>query len=137
MIEKALIVRPCIEIDKETIFGGRYPICPDERVVYRQMLFKYLCSSPGSLAAASYLKGKGLVVKHLDLVSEYGIPLTKEKNKERYAKVAKHLEENGYDLVGISCTGGIEYNNVLRIAEIAKEVRPECKVIVGGYQPLQ
>jgi radical SAM superfamily enzyme YgiQ (UPF0313 family) len=133
MIENALIVRACIEIDKQATFAGKYPVCPDERVVYRQMLLMYLFSSPSSLAVASCLKQKGLAVRHLDLAGKYGIPLTREKNEERYAAVARDLEENGYDLIGISCTAGVEYNNTLRIADIAKKVNPQCTLMVGGY----
>lgn len=133
MKKKALVIRPTIDIDKRRFLSGELDVCPDDRVVYRGIVFLYLSSSAGSLAVASALKKAGLETEYLDVACEYGIPLTKEKNEECLAKLAKRLQQKSYDLVGISCTAGNEYPTMLRIAEMAKKIKPECQVAVGGY----
>ncbi len=73
---------------------------------------------------ASVLRGEGASVSILDM-NALSIPLE---------KVRGQIESEDYDWIGITCTTNLA-GNAYRIAAIAREARPEAKIIMGGVHP--
>ncbi|MBN1206416.1 MAG: cobalamin-dependent protein [Myxococcaceae bacterium] len=71
----------------------------------------------------------------LDLERELGIPSDIDGVDwfSRHARAA--LASIDFDLIGISCWTSLHYLSTMEVARLAKEVNPECQVVVGGYHP--
>lgn len=89
------------------------------------------------LVLYSYLRVRcpDVDVEVLDLERELGLPADTDRVDwfSRHARAA--LESIDFDLIGISCWTSLHYLSTMAVARLAKEVHPECQVVVGGYHP--
>ncbi|MBE6033734.1 MAG: B12-binding domain-containing radical SAM protein [Clostridiales bacterium] len=85
----------------------------------------------GLLYIAASLKANGIKTGLLDLHLYDYIKYTKTNNFIDEADIKKLLELKNFKLIGISSMT-LSHVNALKIAQIAKEVNPQCKIVLGG-----
>lgn len=85
----------------------------------------------GLLYIAASLKENGIKTGLLDLHLYDYIKYTKTNDFIDESDIRKLLKLKKFKLIGISAMT-LSHNNALKIAQIAKEVNPQCKVILGG-----
>ena len=71
----------------------------------------------------------------LDLEQELCRPDNDEGVTEFLKLARAALRSTGFDIVGISCWTSLHYLASVAVAEICKELNPQCTVVVGGYHP--
>jgi anaerobic magnesium-protoporphyrin IX monomethyl ester cyclase len=86
------------------------------------------------LSLYSYIKPH-FEAEMIDLEKEIGRPGNKITIKRFENKVEKLLSERDFEIIGISCWTSLSFLSTLAVARIAKQVNPNCTVVVGGYHP--
>jgi radical SAM superfamily enzyme YgiQ (UPF0313 family) len=138
---KTLLIRPGSEVVEKTLRGPWPPelshlskLYREHGVLYRGLAALQILSHASTIAVGTKLRNMGENVDYLDLPLEFGVPLTEEMNRKRHEKVENFIAKEGYDIVGISCTGSCESVTSREIAAAAKRASSDIQVVVGGYQ---
>jgi radical SAM superfamily enzyme YgiQ (UPF0313 family) len=86
------------------------------------------------LLLGSYL-AQDYPVEYADLEISIGRPATGVQVKRYARKVREFLEKRRFDILALSCWTSLSYNATMTTAKIARELYPNCLIVVGGYHP--
>ncbi|HWR81779.1 MAG TPA: radical SAM protein [Candidatus Deferrimicrobium sp.] len=87
-------------------------------------------SSP--LVLASYLS-QHHPVEYADLQVSIGCPTSRVQIKRFERKVRQFLQTRQFDILAISCWTSLSYKTTMTTARLARELYPNCLIVVGGY----
>ncbi|MEP0827094.1 MAG: B12-binding domain-containing radical SAM protein [bacterium] len=74
-------------------------------------------------------------VEYTDFEILYGRPDSAIKVRRFERKVAEHLSQTDFDILAISCWTSVSYLATMSVARVARQVKPEALIVVGGYHP--
>lgn len=86
------------------------------------------------LTLASYMS-QYFPVEYADLEIDIGRPQTRVQVRRFERRAKEILAGKKFDILAISCWTSLCYKATLTAARAARELNPDCLVVVGGYHP--
>jgi radical SAM superfamily enzyme YgiQ (UPF0313 family) len=86
------------------------------------------------LLLASYL-AQSFPVEYADFEISIGRPTSEVQIRRFERKVRTYLDTRDFDILALSCWTSLSYKATLATAQIARELYPDCLIVVGGYHP--
>jgi hypothetical protein len=84
------------------------------------------------LALASYL-AQYFPVECANFEISIGCPSSAVQIRRYERKVREHFEKHSFDILALSCWTSLSYKATMTTARIARQVYPDCLIVVGGY----
>jgi len=86
------------------------------------------------LLLASYL-AQFFPVEYADFEISIARPASNVQTKRFERKVREYLATRRFDILALSCWTSLSYKATIAVARIARELYPNCLMVVGGYHP--
>ena len=86
------------------------------------------------LLLASYL-AQFYPVEYADFEISIARPASNVQTKRFERKVREYLATRRFDILALSCWTSLSYKATIAVARIARELYPNCLIVVGGYHP--
>ncbi len=87
------------------------------------------------LVLYSYLRNHNVTIDVLDFDIEIGFCHGPEDDDEYRQRVKRLIRNQNFDIAAISCYSSACYQSTQMLAEICREVKKDCTIVVGGYHP--
>ena len=89
----------------------------------------------GGLAVASSLDAAGVLVQHIDLAMDRGIPVTAAAQERVFARLAAELAGQAADIAWIGLSMLASSDDALILGRILRSALPDLPIVLGGYHP--
>lgn len=130
---KTMVLGLAPYLDKERYRTAGLPVFADDYAFIREGVLRCFSPNLAAIAVTTNLHELGFPVEYLDLVLEFGLPLTDRTREAWLKRIEGYFAQSRPDAVFIPCVSAAEHVTLKQLAASIRRVCPDCVIGTGSY----